>query len=64
MDLGYRRRTARVGVRNHVVVLPVDDLSNAVCQARRRASAAARWRCRTPTAGSSTATTSTCTSGR
>ena len=29
---GYRRPDGRVGVRNHVVVLPVDDLSNAVCQ--------------------------------
>jgi (2R)-sulfolactate sulfo-lyase subunit beta len=26
---GYRREDGRVGVRNHVVVLPVDDLSNA-----------------------------------
>src|SRR5438876_650283 len=31
--LGYRRENARVGVRNHVVVLPVDDLSNAACEA-------------------------------
>jgi (2R)-sulfolactate sulfo-lyase subunit beta len=30
--LGYRRPDGRVGVRNHVVVLPVDDLSNAVCE--------------------------------
>src|SRR5437667_12358327 len=30
---GYRRENARVGVRNHVVVLPVDDLSNAACEA-------------------------------
>ena len=29
---GYRRQDGRVGVRNHVVVLPVDDLSNAVCE--------------------------------
>jgi (2R)-sulfolactate sulfo-lyase subunit beta len=28
---GYRREDGRVGVRNHVVVLPVDDLSNAAC---------------------------------
>ena len=28
---GYRRENGRVGVRNHVVVLPVDDLSNAAC---------------------------------
>lgn len=29
---GFRRPDGRVGVRNHVVVLPVDDLSNAVCE--------------------------------
>lgn len=29
---GYRRENGRVGVRNHVVLLPVDDLSNAVCE--------------------------------
>jgi (2R)-sulfolactate sulfo-lyase subunit beta len=29
---GYRRPDGRVGVRNHVVVVPVDDLSNAVCE--------------------------------
>jgi len=29
---GYRRENGSVGVRNHVVVLPVDDLSNAACQ--------------------------------
>lgn len=28
---GYRRANGRVGVRNHVVVLPIDDLSNAAC---------------------------------
>ena len=26
---GYRRKNGRVGVRNHVIILPVDDLSNA-----------------------------------
>jgi (2R)-sulfolactate sulfo-lyase subunit beta len=31
--LGYRRENGRVGVRNHVVVLPVDDLSNAAAEA-------------------------------
>lgn len=31
--LGYRRENGRVGVRNHVIILPVDDLSNAVCEA-------------------------------
>src|SRR5439155_1651641 len=30
---GYRRENGRVGVRNHVVVLPVDDISNAAAQA-------------------------------
>ena len=31
--LGYRRKNGRVGVRNHVVILPVDDISNAACEA-------------------------------
>lgn len=30
---GYRRPDASVGVRNHVIVLPVDDISNAACEA-------------------------------
>lgn len=30
---GYRRHNGAVGIRNHVVVLPVDDLSNAACEA-------------------------------
>jgi (2R)-sulfolactate sulfo-lyase subunit beta len=30
---GYRRESGRVGVRNHVIVLPVDDLANAACEA-------------------------------
>jgi (2R)-sulfolactate sulfo-lyase subunit beta len=30
--LGYRRENGRVGIRNHVVVLPVDDISNAACE--------------------------------
>jgi (2R)-sulfolactate sulfo-lyase subunit beta len=29
---GYRRENSAVGVRNHVLVLPVDDLSNAACR--------------------------------
>jgi len=29
---GYRRPDGRVGIRNHVAILPVDDLSNAVCE--------------------------------
>jgi (2R)-sulfolactate sulfo-lyase subunit beta len=28
---GYRREDGRVGVRNHVALLPIDDLSNAAC---------------------------------
>ena len=31
--LGYRRENGRVGVRNHVVILPLDDLSNAAADA-------------------------------
>src|SRR5205814_8544809 len=31
--LGYRRENSRVGVRNHVIVLPLDDLSNAASEA-------------------------------
>lgn len=31
--LGYKRENGRVGVRNHVVILPVDDISNAACEA-------------------------------
>ena len=30
---GYKRENGRVGVRNHVIVLPVDDLANAACEA-------------------------------
>ena len=29
----YRRENDRIGVRNHVVILPVDDISNAACEA-------------------------------
>lgn len=29
---GYRRDNGRVGIRNHVVILPLDDLSNAACE--------------------------------
>ena len=31
--LGYLRENGRVGVRNHVIILPVDDLSNAASEA-------------------------------
>ncbi len=30
--LAYRRENGRVGIRNHVVILPVDDISNAACE--------------------------------
>lgn len=30
---GYRRANGRVGIRNHVVILPLDDLSNAAAEA-------------------------------
>ena len=30
---GYRRKNGRVGIRNHVIILPVDDISNAACEA-------------------------------
>ena len=30
---GYRRENGRVGIRNHVIILPVDDISNAACEA-------------------------------
>ncbi len=30
---GYRRANGRVGVRNHVIILPLDDLSNAAAEA-------------------------------
>ena len=29
---GYRRENGRVGVRNYVVVIPVDDISNAAAE--------------------------------
>ena len=31
--MGYKRENGRVGVRNHVAILPVDDISNAACEA-------------------------------
>lgn len=30
--MGYRRENGRVGIRNHVLVLPLDDISNACCE--------------------------------
>ena len=31
--LGYKRENKRVGIRNHVIILPVDDISNACAEA-------------------------------
>ena len=31
--MGYRRENGRVGIRNHVIILPLDDLSNAASEA-------------------------------
>lgn len=31
--MGYRRPNGAVGIRNHVVIIPVDDISNAACEA-------------------------------
>ena len=43
--MGWRRENGRVGVRNHVVILPLDDLSNAACEAVAEAclAAGASW---------------------
>jgi (2R)-sulfolactate sulfo-lyase subunit beta len=34
---GFRRADGRVGIRNHVLIVPVDDLSNAVAESVARA---------------------------
>ena len=31
--MGYKRENGRIGVRNHVIILPVDDISNACAEA-------------------------------
>ena len=31
--MGYRRENGRMGIRNHVIILPLDDLSNSACEA-------------------------------
>ena len=31
--MGYRRENGRMGIRNHVIIMPLDDLSNAACDA-------------------------------
>ncbi|NCF46636.1 MAG: D-galactarate dehydratase [Alphaproteobacteria bacterium] len=33
MVQGYRRDNGHIGVRNHVLILPLDDISNAACEA-------------------------------
>ena len=60
---GYRRENGRVGVRNHVIILPVDDLSNAAAKPSPTTSRA-RWRSRILTGGCSSAPTSICISAR
>ena len=31
--MGYRRENGTMGIRNHVIILPLDDLSNAAAEA-------------------------------
>ena len=31
--MGYKRENDRVGIRNHVIIMPVDDISNACAEA-------------------------------
>ncbi len=62
--MGFRRENGRVGIRNHVVILPLDDISNAAAEAVGATTSRAPWRCRTPMAGCSSARTWTCTSAR
>ena len=31
--LGYKRENGKAGTRNHVIILPVDDISNACAEA-------------------------------
>ena len=50
----YRRDNGRVGVRNHVLILPLDDISNAACEAVPTTSRAP-LPSRTPTAGCNSA---------
>ena len=59
--LGYRRENGRVGVRNHVIVLPLDDLSNAAAEAVAH-NVKGALAIPTPTGGSNSAPTSISTS--
>ena len=47
--LGYRRENGRVGVRNLVIVLPLDDLSNSAAALDRSSSGRTITKLRTPT---------------
>jgi len=58
---GYKRENGRVGVRNHVIILPVDDLSNAAAEAVAH-NVKERSRCPTLTGACSSAPTWSCTS--
>ena len=61
--LGYRRENGRVGVRNHVIVLPLDDLSNAAAEAVAH-NIKGTMAIPHPYAACSSAPTLTCTSAR
>ena len=62
--MGWRRENGRVGVRNHVVILPLDDISNACLRSRSPTRSRARSPFRTPMAGCNSAPTSICFSAR
>ena len=53
---GYRRADGQVGIRNHVLIVPVNDLSNAVAESVARA-IPGPWPCPTRTGGCSSAPT-------
>ncbi len=55
---GFRRENGTVGMRNHVVILPIDDLSNAACEGV-ASHITGTLALRTPTAACSSARTST-----
>ena len=60
---GYRRDNGRVGVRNHVIVLPVDDISNAAAEAVAH-NIKGTLACPIPTAACNSAKTWSCISAR
>ena len=60
--MGYVRENGRV-VRNHVVILPVDDISNAACEAVAN-NIKGRWRCPMLMVVCSLVKTWNCISGR